>query len=333
MARILTYRAPALSDVPSSVFITGASGFIGGALAQRYRDLGAEVRGVDLRADAGSGMVEGDVAETGAWQEQAAGADLVVHTAALVGFGGAFERFWRVNTVGTSNALDAAAQAGAKRFVHLSSIVVFGIDYPEGADERWPVKPTGAPYTDAKVAAEQVVLSRHAAGEIPCTVVRPGDVYGPASDPWLIRPIEAIKSGGFAIPDGIVTPVYVDDLVEGIARAAGSPAAAGHIFTLTDGTTIENRRFFEPYHRWLGKKGPRILPAALLKAGTWPVAKAAELRGAYTDFAPATIEYYTRRNGYSNAKAREMLGFDPKVSFEEGMERSREWAGRNGLLS
>jgi nucleoside-diphosphate-sugar epimerase len=330
---MLTYLAPAVSDPPSRVFITGASGFIAGALARRYRELGSEVRGVDLRPDPALGVVEGDVAEPGLWQEHAAGADLVVHTAAIVGFGGAFERFWRVNTLGTHNALDAAMRAGAGRFVHLSSIVVFGIDYPEGADERWPVRPTGAPYTDAKVAAEQVVLSRHAAGEIPCTIVRPGDVYGPASDPWLIRPLKAIKSGGFAIPDGVVTPIYVEDLVEGIVRAAASSAAEGHIFTLTDGTKIENRRFFEPYHRWLGKNGPRILPAPLLKAGTWPVAKAAQLRGTYTDFAPATIDYYTRRNGYSTEKARKLLGFDPKVSFEEGMERSREWAERNGLLS
>jgi nucleoside-diphosphate-sugar epimerase len=329
----LTYGPRALSDTPSRVFITGASGFIGGALTRRYRELGSGVRGVDARADSQLGVVKADVAEPGPWQDHAAGAEVVIHTAALVGFGGEFERFWRVNTVGTRHALDAAARAGAKRFVHLSSIVVFGIDYPEGADERWPVKPTGAPYTDAKIAAEQVVLSSHAAGDLPCTIVRPGDVYGPGSDPWLIRPLKAIKSGAFAIPDGVVTPVYVDDLVEGIVRAAAEPQAAGKIFTLADGTKVENRRFFEPYHRWLGKKGPRILPARLLKAGARPVAKAAQLRGAYTDLTPATIEYYTRRNGYSIEKARGVLGFDPKVSFEAGMERSREWAERNGLLS
>jgi nucleoside-diphosphate-sugar epimerase len=332
MARILTYRAPAVSDAPSRVFITGASGFIGGALARRYRELGSQVAGVDLRPDPEFGLVEGDVAEPGPWQEHAAGAELVIHTAAIVGFFGEFERFWRTNTVGTRNALDAAIRAEAERFVHLSSIVVFGVDYPDGADESRPVKPTGAPYTDTKVAAEQAVLRAHAAGEIPCTIVRPGDVYGPGSDPWLLRPLDAIKSGAFALPDGVVTPVYIDDLVDGIVRAAGEPRAVGHIFTITDGTKVDNRRFFEPYHRWLGKSGPRILPTPLLKAATWPVAKVAQLRGVATDMAPATMEYFSRRNGYSIEKARSVLGFEPKVPFEDGMERSRAWAQENGLI-
>jgi len=317
---------------PSRVFITGASRFIGGALARRYRELGSEVRGVDLRADPGLDVVQGDVGEPGPWQEHTSGAELVVHTAAVVGFGGDHDHFWRVNTLGTRNALDAAARAGARRFVHVSSVVVFGIDYPEGADESWPVRPTGAPYTDSKVAAEQVVLSAHSDGRIPCTIVRPGDVYGPGSDPWLVRPLNAIKSGPFAIPDGIVTPVYIDDLVEGILLAAASPQAEGQIFTLTDGTKVDNRRFLEPHHRWLGKSGPRIVPAPLLKAATWPVAAVARLRGAYTDLTPATMEYFTRTSGYSIEKAREVLGYSPSVSLEEGMERSRRWAEQNGLL-
>jgi nucleoside-diphosphate-sugar epimerase len=322
----------ALSRAPGRVFITGASGFIGGAIARRYRELGAEVRGVDLRPEPHLDVVEGDVSEPGPWQEHAAGADLVIHTAAIISFGGAFERFWRVNTVGTRNALDAAVRARADRFVHLSSIVVFGADYPDGAEESRPVKPTGAPYTDTKVAAEQAVLRAHAAREVECTIVRPGDVYGPGSDPWLLRPLERIKSAGFALPDGVVTPVYIDDLVDGVVLAASEPRAAGEIFTLTDGTKVENRSFFEPYHRWLGKRTPRILPAPLLKAATWPVAKVAQLRGADTDLTPATIQYFSRRNGYSIEKARSMLGYEPKVSFEEGMERSYDWAVRNGLL-
>ena len=69
------------------VFITGCLGFIGGALAERFRSLGAEVRGVDLRADPARVVVAGDVSQAGAWQEHAAGCDLVLHTAARVSFG------------------------------------------------------------------------------------------------------------------------------------------------------------------------------------------------------------------------------------------------------
>ncbi|MFL5887100.1 MAG: NAD-dependent epimerase/dehydratase family protein, partial [Thermoleophilaceae bacterium] len=157
-----------MAERPARVFITGASGFIGRRLAERYRELGSEVRGVDVRADDEHDVVAGDVSEAGAWQDQAEGCDVVIHTAARIGFGGDPAVYWKVNVAGTRHALDAAVRARAGRFVQLSSIVVFGNDYADGADETWPVRPTGSPYTDMKVAAEQVVLAAHAAGEIPC---------------------------------------------------------------------------------------------------------------------------------------------------------------------
>src|SRR3954454_11661744 len=112
--------------MPSKVFISGALGFIGSVLADRYRAEGAEVRGVDVRADETLGVVAGDVAEEGDWQRQADGCDLVIHTAAYVGFGGELDEVWRTNVLGTRRALDAAARGGAKRFVHFSSITAFG---------------------------------------------------------------------------------------------------------------------------------------------------------------------------------------------------------------
>ena len=127
---------------------------------------------------------------------------------------------------GTRLALDAARDAGARRFVHLSSVVTFGLDFPDGVDERWPVRPTGVAYVDTKIAAEQVVLQAHAAGEIEVTVSGPGDVYGPGSRPWTVMPVELLKARRFALPArgrGIHSPVYVDDLVDGIVAAAAQP--------------------------------------------------------------------------------------------------------------
>jgi len=323
-------------EQPARVFVTGALGFIGRRAADRYRALGAEVRGVDLRDDPSLGVVAGDVTEPGPWQDHMQGCDLVVHTAAVIGFGGRFERYWRVNAMGTHHALAGAARAGAQRFLHLSSIVVFGIDFPDGVDESYPVHPTGSPYTDTKIAGEQAVLAAHAAGDVPCTIVRPGDVYGPRSGPWAISVAKTVKAGLFALPDGgsgIFSPAYVDNLVDGIALAAAEPRAVGQVFTITDGIGMENQRYFEHFSRWLGKPPPRSLPAAVLKAGSWPVEKAAELRGGESDMNPATVDYMCRRGTYSIRKAREMLGYEPRVSFEEGMERMRSWLEDEGLLS
>ena len=100
------------------------------------------------------------------------------------GYEGDAAAVWDVNVMGTRHALDAAVRAEAQRFVQLSSVLAFSWDFPDGVDERHPVRPNGAPYVDTKVASEQVVLQAHAAGEIACTVIRPGDVWGPRSRPW-----------------------------------------------------------------------------------------------------------------------------------------------------
>src|SRR3954452_25155597 len=134
--------------VASKVFISGALGFIGSVLAERYREQGVEVRGVDIRADSALGVVAGDIAEEGAWQEHVAGCDLVINTAAYVGFGGDLDTVWRAKVLGTRRGLGAAARAGAARFVQFSSVTTFGFDYPDGVDEPYPVRLTGNPYPD-----------------------------------------------------------------------------------------------------------------------------------------------------------------------------------------
>ena len=205
------------------VCITGAAGFIGRTLAREWRAGGAEVVGIDLVDDPEQQITGGDISRRGSWQRAAEGCDVVVHTAALVGMPSDTSRFWEINVRGTRLALEAARDGGAKRFVHLSSVVTFGLDFPDGVDESWPVRPTGVAYSDTKIASEQVVLQAHAAGEIEVTVVRPGDVYGPGSRPWTILPLEYLRRRRFVLPArgrGIHSPIYVDDLVAGIIRAA-----------------------------------------------------------------------------------------------------------------
>src|SRR3954469_17976551 len=254
--------------VPSKVFISGALGFIGSVLADRYRSQGAEGRGVDACAEPGLGVVAGDIAETGDWQERARGCDLVVNTAAIVGFGGTLDDVWRVNVLGTRRMIDAAAQGGAERFVQFSSATKFGFDYPDGLEETWPVRLTGNPYPDSKIASEQVTLQAHVAGDVVATIVRPGDVYGPRSRGWTLLPAKMIKSGQMVLPaggHGQIGPVYVDNLVDGVTLAAVSPDAVGEIFTIADGYAIDIGDFFGRYARMLGKGDIRTLPAPVAR--------------------------------------------------------------------
>jgi nucleoside-diphosphate-sugar epimerase len=320
--------------MPSKVFISGAHGFIGSVLAERYRERGVEVRGVDIRGN-GGGVLEGDIAEPGSWQDHVSGCDLVVNTAAYVGFGGELDAVWRANVLGTRRMIEAAARAGAERFVQFSSVTAFGFDYPDGVDETYPVRLTGNPYPDSKIASEQVTLQAHVAGEVQATIVRPGDVYGPRSRAWTVLPVNMIKSGQMILPEGghgQIGPVYIDNLVDGILLAAESPEAVGEIFTIADGVAVEIGDFFGHYSQMLGKSRPRSVPTPLARTIAMAGGRIEKALGRDTEMSASSIDYVAKRGGYSIEKARRILGYEPKVGLEEGMRRCEEWLRAEALL-
>ena len=320
---------------PSSAFITGARGFVGRHLAERWRAEGSEVRGVDLAADPGSGVVAGDVTGPGPWEEHAAGCDVVVHTAAIVSNFGSRGDFWRANVVATRRAIDAAVRAGAHRFVHFSSVRAFGDrGFPDGVDESHPVRPDGNLYVDTKIASEQVVLQAHAAGEIECVVVRPGDIYGPGSRPWTVAPVEALRRGPVLLPArGLVSPVYVDNLLDGVAQAAAREKAAGRVFTITDGAGVPAREFFGHYSRMLGKGAPPTAPTPVVVAFAEVIGRLERLRGRQSELGAAAILYLTRTGTYSIERARRELGYEPRIDLAEGMRRTEVWLRAEGFLT
>ena len=304
-------------------------------LAERYRELGAEVRGVDVRAEPSLGVVAGDIGAAGDWQRHADGCDLVINTAAYVGFGGDLDQVWRVNVLGTRRVIDAAARGGAERFVQFSSVTTFGFDYPDGVEETYPVRLTGNPYPDSKIASEQVTLQAHVAGDVPVTIVRPGDVYGPRSRGWTVLPVQMIKSGQMVLPAGgrgQIGPVYVDNLAEGVMLAAGSEQAVGEIFTIADGFAIEVGDFFARYARMLGKPRVRTLPTPVARTIARAGGRIEKALGRDTEMSASSIDYLAKRGGYSIEKARQILGYEPTVSLDEGMRRCEQWLRGAGLI-
>lgn len=318
------------------VFVTGARGFIGRAVAERFTAAGAEVAGVDFAADLEHGVVAGDVSAAGPWQAAVADLDVVIHTAAIVSNAYDLDESWRVNVLGTRNALNAAAAAGVRRFVHISSVRAFSdLGFPDGVDEQHPVRPDGNPYVDTKIASEQVVLQAHAAGEVECAIVRPGDVYGPGSRPWTILPLEIIKSNRFLLPEmgrGVFSPVYVDDLVNGLVLAAERPEAAGQVFTIAGSHGVPAKEFFGHYFRMLGKRGPLCLPTPLAVAAARLAGGAERLRGNRTEINAASMLYLARSGGYSIEKARRLLGYEPQVDLDDGMRRTEAWLREQKLI-
>jgi nucleoside-diphosphate-sugar epimerase len=320
------------------VFVTGANGFIGRAVLSRYRTLGADVRGVDVAADEEWNVVAGDVAEPGAWQSHATGCDLVINTAAVVSNTAPRELYWRISVNGVRKVLDAAVAGGAKRFVQISSCAAFGKQYPPDVEETYPVAAaTGRNYDDAKGGGEHPALAAHAAGEISCTIIRPGDVYGPGSRPWVLIPLDAIAKGMFVLPDhgrGVLSPIYIDDLVDGIVLAAATDSAAGQIFTLTGGVGVTCADYFAYHWCWAGKSGrPRAYATETVVRLARVAAIARWLRRQKSEGGPEALALLTKPGTFSIAKARRMLGYEPKVDLTEGMRRTEAWLRETGRIA
>jgi len=283
------------------VAVTGAAGFIGSAVCRRLAADGDEPIGVDL---AGAER-RADIADPAATFAALGGADAIVHAAALVSERGRMAEFVRINTRGTRNVLDAAA---GRRTVVIASVAGWGYEFTRELGEDAPPRPCGIPYIDTKGATETLSLRRGA------TVIRPGDVYGPGSQPWIVRPLEMLRAGRFYLPapgDGLITPIFIDDLVDAIVRALREPKAAGRAYTIWDGDAVTAREFFGYHARSLGQDEVRVLPAGLLRV----------LAGVF-GAGPAAITFLSRRATYPNTRAREELGWTPQVSLAEGMART-----------
>jgi nucleoside-diphosphate-sugar epimerase len=254
---------------------------------------------------------------------------MVVHTAAHVREWGSMDEFVRVNVAGTANVLDAGTQAGADRVVHISSVVVYGYESPLEQDERAFRRTHGNPYIDTKSASDRLACRRGA------VVIRPGDVYGPSSVPWTLRPVQMARAGQLAVPgrgDGLMLPLYIDDLAEAVVLAldGGNPGEAYTVWDDRARVTFEEH--FNRLARIAGGREARRLPRPVLELVGMATERWAKLRGEPPAFTAGAVTFINRRGTVSAAKAREELGWEPRISYEEGMRRTQEWLREEGLI-
>ena len=232
-------------------------------------------------------------------------------------------------------ALPAARENGVGRFVHISSAVTFGLSFPDGVDETYPVRHTGMAYVDTKIAAERAALMAHASGKQEVAVVRPSDTYGPGSRPWTLLPLELLRRGRAVLPargHGIHSPIYVDDVVDGIVRAATVPGAAGRVVTLSGGVGVETRDYFGRFGAMIGTKVPAV-PTAVAIAAAATFDRIARMRGVPNELTVDGVRYLAERKGtYGISTAYEMLDWAPRVDLDDGMRRTEAWLRAMGLI-
>jgi nucleoside-diphosphate-sugar epimerase len=319
------------------ILVTGVTGFIGGRLAERLvAEEGVYVRGLartpakgQWLADLGVEIVPGDITNRASLQAAVAGCQIVFHAAGWVSESGSKDEIWAANVVGTQNLVDATlAAGGTERFVHLSSCSVYGSLQQHNIDEQTPTRMCGNLYSDSKVVAEKVVFRAYQEHGLPVVSARASQVYGPGSYQFTIRPVEVIKSGKMILIDGgryLCKPVYIDNLVDGLILCAKVEAAIGESVNLTDDTPVPWRDFFGAYGRMLNIDSFPSVPFALAWLIGYYNEMKAMLHGKKASLNRGAVKALRSHNSFSNQKARTILGWEPKVDFNEGMRRTEAW--------
>jgi nucleoside-diphosphate-sugar epimerase len=321
----------------TSVLVTGATGFLGGHLATGLVQRGFKVRALarqtsDLSrlAQAGAEIVVGDLTDAASLERAAAGQRLVFHTAGRVSDWGTRDEFVRANVDGTAAMIAACQTAGVERLVHLSSLTVLGLPrdgrtIDEAAD--YGAFLPGDFYTETKIGGEKLVRAAHGQKGLVTTVIRPGAIWGPGDTVIMPRVMRLLRRGLMPYIDqgrNLLGLSYVDNLVQGIALAAVTPAAAGQLYHVTDGEEITARVALDELAAALGVSRPKVsLPYWAVYAAAAAVEDTSRALGRSTP--PALTRYGVRFVAcdcrYDISRARRDLGYSPRVTFHEGAQR------------
>ncbi len=325
------------------VLVTGASGFLGGHVAELLSRRGTSVRALVRRTSnrkhleklPNVELFEGGVEEVDRVREAVDGVDAIVHAAGLVK-ARSTDEFFAINVGGTSNLIQAArthASAG-KRFVYISTLVACGPSadgLPIPGDQESPDNAYGR----SKLAAEKVVLS--AKDDLHVVILRPGAIYGPR-DGEIFEVFKSIQRGLLPLVAGGTAKgswVYATDCAEACVRAIEAAVPSGSVYFVDDGCgAITQKQLFADAERALGRRAlvrPN-LPVAVLMA----VARGIEVFGRLTN-RPVML---TREKANmllqhwvcSSEDTRRELGWEPKVSWNEGVVRAVDWYRENGWL-
>ena len=314
------------------VALTGASGYTGGRLLAALRARGEEVAVLVRKASVtekihaeASRVVEGDLADASAAARLVEGADAVVHVAAVYRTAGHPDSYYRdVNVGGTEKLLEAAARQGVRRFVHTSTVGVHGhVEHPP-ADETAPFAP-GDVYQATKAEAEALALDYHRRRGVPVAVVRPGAIYGPRETRFL-KLFRAIARGRYAIVGTGLTfyhPVYIDDLVSGFLLALDRPEAVGESFLICGPSYVTQGELAALVARHTGGSVlPFKIPARPIQwAGDLVEAICVPL-GLEPPLHRRRVDFWTKSRAFTIAKARRLLGYEPRVGLDEGIART-----------
>jgi polyketide synthase len=333
----------------ATCLVTGATGFIGGHLVRRLAAHGCAVRclvraGSDTAGLEQSGLelARGDLRDPGSLAGAVAGCEYVVHCAALVSDWATTAEIVASNVDGTRHLLAACRNASVGRIVHLSSTDVYGHPGLPSVDEAHVGGRFRNWYAQSKKDAEVEVRRAADAYGAAAVILRPATVYGPGSKDVVGEIARALRARHMLLIDGgraVAGLCYVENLLDAVVLALGHPQAVGQAFNISDGLPVTWRRFTDDLARSLGCPPARFsLPYPLAEAIGFGLEHAYRLlrRSTGIELAPLLSRQAVQVLGvdqdFDNRKARELLGWEPRVGYEAGLEATIDWLQRPGRI-
>ncbi len=313
------------------VLVTGATGFVGSHLAERLIAEGAHVRVlvrdpyklIESLRDRVE-VVTGDLLQPDCFAPATTDIDTVFHVAAWVGTPNRSDVAHAVNVTATRQLAEAARSNNVRRFVYTSSIAVYGPVKTGVIDETQPHWPVYA-YGETKSLGERAALDTRT-DQFGVTIIRPAMVYGARGSSWTTLPVKLAQRG---LPSliggghGLSHPVYIENLVDAYLLAADRDEAVGEAFTISDGD-VPWREFFGRYATMAGKRA-RSIPVAVVWVAALLAESASKITRRATPISRAQLGFITGQAKLSTAKAQRLLGWSPRVSFDEAMCRTEAW--------
>lgn len=322
-----------------TLLITGIDEFIGLRVAELAIAQGIKVRGLQTSANKekaqklGVEVIIGSLTDAAIAQKACQGVDIVIHTAQLTQEAGPIQKFREINVAGTVNIAKAAKTAGVKSFVHLSSVMVYGFNYSDRITEAGPVSADNNPYCQTKIEAEAELLPLNSPPDFGVIIIRAGDVYGPGSIPWIVRPLLMMRQKLFAYANdgqGVFNHLYIDNLIDAIFLAI-EKEAYGEIFNITDGEETTWKEYFMRLAAMEGLSAPMSIPKDEMKLFLKLRNQGQKLFGKKADILPESVDFMTRPYAYSITKAQTLLEFNPKIDLEEGLRQTKAWVQKTDI--
>jgi nucleoside-diphosphate-sugar epimerase len=320
-----------------NVLITGAGGFIGSHLVDSQLEKGVDVLAVDLdvlrlkqvESHPHLQIVRGDITDENLVRKLVEGVDVVYHLAsAHLDVRLSAQRYRQVNVEATLSLLNAARQAGVKRFVHCSSVGVMGDIETPPADETTACRPVNV-YGQTKLEGEQAAVEFAHQNILPeIVIVRPAWVYGPRClrTAKLMRMISKGRFIFFGSGENLRHPVYISDAVEGLERCASAEQVRGEVFIIAGDAPVTVKEMVRIMSEQMRVKMPKIhLPLFL---GLWAgyfFEVAFQLIGKQPLFSRRSLEFFLEHNAYDIHKAQQLLGYQPKIDLKTGMQKTILW--------